>query len=231
MYNVDTNADTQCNTGLGIWFGQLPHTARAEPMKSFNLAILAILCVAACPLLRPLSAQEQPPARQVAEDTTAVIKPPPKHLVQQGMMPLSPELPSTTPPTGMLPPDASAGLFDKRVDRPMHVRGSKWEKQVFCWTASELRHQPVYFEDTMLERHGQTRHPLIQPMVSGAKFFTTFPLLPYAMTINPPRRTTSTLGDFRPGSSAPMLLQRPPLQLDAGTVEAGAIVGLILLVP
>ena len=83
----------------------------------------------------------------------------------------------------------------------------------------------------MLERHGQSWHPLVQPLASGTRFFLTFPVLPYAMTINPPRPAYTTLGHFRPGSGAPLLLQRPPLQADASMVEAGAWVGLIFLLP
>jgi hypothetical protein len=89
----------------------------------------------------------------------------------------------------------------------------------------------LYFEDAMLERHGQTRHPLVQPVASGTRFFLTFPVLPYAMTVNPPRPARSALGHYRPGSGAPLLRQRPPLQTDAGLVEAGTWVGLIFLIP
>jgi len=97
--------------------------------------------------------------------------------------------------------------------------------------ASNLRHRPLYFEDATLERYGQSYHPLVQPAASGVRFFLTFPMLPYAMVVNPPRPAISTLGYFRPGSSGPCLLQRPPLQADAGLAEAGAWIGLIFLVP
>ena len=51
------------------------------------------------------------------------------------------------------------------------------------------------------------------------------------MVVDPPRPARSTLGHYRPGSGAPLLLQRPPLQADAGLVEAGVWVGLIFLLP
>ncbi len=51
------------------------------------------------------------------------------------------------------------------------------------------------------------------------------------MTVNPPYPAQSTLGYFRPGTSAPLLCQRPPLQVDAGVIEAGVWIGLILLIP
>jgi hypothetical protein len=110
-------------------------------------------------------------------------------------------------------------------------RGGDWQRLQYHWTASQLRYRPLYFEDAMLERHGQSWHPLVQPVASGARFFATFPALPYAMTINPPRPARSTLGHFRPGSGAPFLLQRPPLQADAGLVEASVLVGLIFIIP
>ena len=64
----------------------------------------------------------------------------------------------------------SQGVFDAQGHRPAH-RGDGWLALIhYCWFASfsDLRHRPLYFEDAMLERNGQTRHPLIQPMASAA---------------------------------------------------------------
>ena len=67
----------------------------------------------------------------------------------------------------------------------------------------------------MLERHGYERCPTLQPLVSGAKFFATFPALPYLMTVNPPGQIQSQLGYFRPGTTVYPYVERPPYQRDA----------------
>jgi hypothetical protein len=114
---------------------------------------------------------------------------------------------------------------------PSYDRGDQWLPIGFHWRASEIRYRPVYFEDTMLERHGQTRPCLVQPLVSGARFFGSIAALPYGAMVDPPWRPVSNLGHFRVGSASPCMLQHPPLQVDAGMLEAGLIVGLIFIVP
>ncbi len=168
-----------------------------------------------------------------AEDARipAFLRPPPKELLQRGLQPLATELPDIRTRDGLLPPDASRGLFDQRVSGTDYHRGNHWVPQSVHWVPSGNRYRPLYFEDAMLERHGQTRHPLIQPLASGARFFATFPTLPYAAVVNRPDRPTSMLGHFRAGSDAPCLLQRPPLQADAGLLEASMVVGLIFIIP
>jgi hypothetical protein len=140
-------------------------------------------------------------------------------------------MPDTKLRAGVRPADVSQEVFDLRETPSTVFRGDDWLPIQYNWVASDLCYRPLYFEDAMLERHGQTRHPLVQPLASGTRFFLTFPVLPYAMTVNPPRPARSALGHYRPGSSAPLLLQRPPLQTDAGLVEAGTWVGLIFLIP
>ncbi len=175
-------------------------------------------------------------AQQDAEDlqpkqTPSFLKTPPQDVLQQGLQPLAAELPDSSVREGLMPPDLSQVLFDDHPGSAGIDRGSQWTPMDFHWLPSELRYRPTYFEDTMLERHGQMRHPLVQPLASGSRFFLTIPALPYAAAINPPRCPVSTLGHFRAGSGAPCLYQRPPLQVDAGLIEAGLIVGTIFVVP
>jgi hypothetical protein len=141
------------------------------------------------------------------------------------------ELPDTRLPGGLRPPDAAAAVFGPEQRSAPAAGERPWKPVLTCWTAANLWHRPLYFEEAMLERHGQSHCPLVQPALSGARFFLTFPALPYAMTVDPPCRPVSTLGSFRPGTSAPLLCQRPPLQVDAGLVEAGVLIGLIFLIP
>ena len=146
------------------------------------------------------------------------------------MQPLSAKMPDTKLRAGVRPADVSQEVFDLRETPSTVFRGDDWLPIQYNWVASDLRYRPLYFEDAMLERHGQTRHPLVQPLASGTRFFLTFPVLPYAMTVNPPR-PAQRAGTLSPRQLRPLLLQRPPLQTDAGLVEAGTWVGLIFLIP
>ncbi len=178
-----------------------------------------------------LDAQQRSGTADDAGELPAFLQPPPKELLRRGLQPLSASLPDTRVRDGLMPPDASQGLFDHRESEYGSFRGEGWMVKDFHWFATCNRYRPLYFEDAMLERHGQSRHPLVQPLASGARFFLTIPALPYAAVVDRPHQPRSVLGHFRPGSDAPLLLQRPPLQADAGLFEAGLVVGLIFLVP
>ncbi|NNE00294.1 MAG: hypothetical protein HKN47_23495 [Pirellulaceae bacterium] len=106
-----------------------------------------------------------------------------------------------------------------------------WNWAVSHWAAPNTYSNPRYFEDRMLERHGLERHPRLQPLASGARFFATVPMLPYLMTLSHPTDCESTLGYFRPGSCAPTLHQRPPYSHRAALVQAAAVVSTIVIVP
>jgi hypothetical protein len=101
----------------------------------------------------------------------------------------------------------------------------------FHWAASGLRAQPAYFDDVPLERYGQSVCPAAQPFLSAARFFGTFPLMPYKMGIDRTHDPVYTLGYCRPGSPAPCLYQRLPIERDATLLEAGAWIGFIFLLP
>jgi hypothetical protein len=135
------------------------------------------------------------------------------------------------PPAGELPPDRAETRFAIAGTRT-HLPGT-YRTQCstdFYWHASLLNHQPLYFEDVNLERHGFS-WGLLQPAVSAAKFFGTIPALPYLMCAQPPQTTRYTLGESRPGSQAPYVHERPPLNLDAAAFQAAVIVGLVFVIP
>ncbi|NUQ62099.1 MAG: hypothetical protein HUU20_06405 [Pirellulales bacterium] len=96
-----------------------------------------------------------------------------------------------------------------------------------------LCQNPLYFEEVNLERYGYRwpDAPALQPALSGAQFFLTLPLLPYKVCADPPLECNYTLGDYRPGSAAPYRVHLPPCRPAAGAAEAGAVAGLILLIP
>jgi hypothetical protein len=162
---------------------------------------------------------------------SAALQQPTTAEIRAALKPLTEEQISTQVPEGLTPADVSVGVFEETRPAVPIFRGDDFSYTDFHWAASNLRHRPLYFEDAMLERNGQAYGPLVQPVASGARFFLTFPVLPYIMTVNPPYPAQSTLGYFRPGTAAPLLCQRPPLQLDAGVIEAGVWIGLIFLIP
>lgn len=110
-------------------------------------------------------------------------------------------------------------------------RPGNWSYSAYLWQAPNTFSNPLYFEDVMLERHGHERCPPLQPLVSGARFFATVPMLPYLATVQHPCDCYYTLGYYRPGSCAPALCQRPPYQRNAALVEGAAIAGGILILP
>jgi len=99
------------------------------------------------------------------------------------------------------------------------------------WRPANVCHLPLYFEDAMLERHGHVRWGCAQPIVSGAKFLTTIPLLPYITTLQPPCEPRYTLGHFRPGSCAPALKDHLPWDRRAATVEVVSLGAFFLAAP
>jgi len=107
-----------------------------------------------------------------------------------------------------------------------------FEQICFMWKASALCHRPLYFEEVALERYGHTLvREEFQPIISGAKFFLTIPILPYKMGLNPPHECVYTLGHYRPGSCAPYMVDPLPLSVRAGLIQAGVVVGGVAIFP
>jgi hypothetical protein len=127
-----------------------------------------------------------------------------------------------------LPPDCSEHVFEG-IRRSAPMRDSLIE---FGWAPANFFHRPLYFEDVPLERYGQSVCPHLQPILSGGRFFLTLPILPYKMGVDHPHDCVTTLGYYRPGICAPCVMQvPPPLEWDAALLEAGTVVGLVLLLP
>ena len=112
-----------------------------------------------------------------------------------------------------------------------NLRPSTWAQTNFAWKASGLCHKPLYFEDVHLERYGHSWGPYLQPVISGAHFFLTVPILPYKMGLNPPSECMYTLGYYRPGSCAPYLLDPIPLSIRAAFAQGGVSTGMAFLIP
>ena len=123
-------------------------------------------------------------------------------------------------------------------DRPMVHRWEEddyeprsWALTTFTWKASALCHKPLYFEQVHVERYGHARHPLLEPVLEGAHFFASVPLLPYKMGLQPPKECVYALGYYRPGSCAPYLLDPLPLSLRGALFQGAAIYGGVALLP
>ncbi len=101
----------------------------------------------------------------------------------------------------------------------------------FTWTASGLCHKPLYFEDEDLERYGHTWGPFLQPLLCGAHFFLSVPMLPYNMGLQPPNECIYTLGYYRPGDCAPYKIDPLPLSVRAAAAEAGVATGVYFFLP
>ena len=99
----------------------------------------------------------------------------------------------------------------------------------FHWVASNLAHQPLYWDDQPLERYGQSVSPVLQPVLSGVHFFATFPVIPYKIGIDGMYDRVYTLGYYRVGNCAPPTRQHLPFQWDAALLEAGVVTGLIFV--
>ncbi len=136
------------------------------------------------------------------------------------------------PAAGDLPTDFAGPKFAVAGEM-MHLPGETrpWALQCFHWTAPNSNHKPLYFEDVNLERHGYTYGRLLQPYLSGAKFFSTFAILPYKMALDGPCQNIYTLGHYRPGSCAPYERYTVPFELYPTLVEAGAITALFVIFP
>ena len=126
--------------------------------------------------------------------------------------------------TGELPPECII------ESKPYY--GRHFGQSCYMWTASALSTKAAYFEDVQLERHGHTLacKPL-QPIVSGAKFFATIPLLPYKMGVTLPNECVYTLGHRRVDSCAPYMVEPLPISPRGALFQAGAVTGAVFAIP
>lgn len=133
---------------------------------------------------------------------------------------------------GKYPPDLAVELEAEGAYRPGDgLPEERWSGSLLQWAASELDHQPLYFDDVPLERYGQSLCPCLQPFCSAARFYGSLPVLPYKVGLDHPWDSVSTLGYYRLGTCAPPTHQSLPLDFRAAFLEGGTWVGLIFLLP
>ena len=117
------------------------------------------------------------------------------------------------------------------IERRSLSDGREFYPVTMTWTASQVCHKPLYFEEIALERYGHTTGPIVQPWLSGAHFFANIAFLPYKMGINPLQECQYDLGYYRPGDCAPWLVSPIPLSPRGALFQAGAVVGGSYLIP
>ena len=106
-----------------------------------------------------------------------------------------------------------------------------WVPSTMTWKASNLCHNPLYFEEVQLERYGHSAGPLKQPLISTAHFFVNIAVLPYKMGIHAPDECQYALGYYRPGNCAPYMLPPIPLSLRGTLSQAAVVAGGFWLIP
>lgn len=117
------------------------------------------------------------------------------------------------------------------IDEGEWFQGRCWDETTYMWKASAICHKPLYFEDEALERYGHSWGPYLDPIVSGAHFFSKLPVLPYCMGVTPPNECMYALGHYRPGNCAPYMIPPVPLSCRGAILEAGGVVGAAAILP
>lgn len=102
---------------------------------------------------------------------------------------------------------------------------------LYQWKASDLWHNPLYFEDVGLERYGHVHNEFVQPFASVGRFGVQLVGLPYQMSIDPVCKKMYTLGYYRPGECAPKKHYRIPWNTKAAVTEAAVWTGLGFIFP
>ena len=133
--------------------------------------------------------------------------------------------------TKILPDDQAAKQMVPRIPLP-GGQDRAFSGLTYRWQAANICHLPLYFEEPMLERHGQQCCPTwMQPAASGGRFLSNVILYPYKATLHPACENRYTLGHFRPGSGAPCLQDTLPWSADAALVQAAATTAVFVGLP
>jgi hypothetical protein len=110
---------------------------------------------------------------------------------------------SIAPPAGELPPNVAEVQFSNApLIRAEEFGHRGWLEYAYFWQAPALCHRPLYFEEPNLERYGHHAGCLLQPLVSGAHFFSAVGALPLRVALDHPHLSHYNLGYARPGSAA-----------------------------
>ena len=117
------------------------------------------------------------------------------------------------------------GIPTECLIRPGQVATRDWTKTTFTWKASSVCHKSLFFEDVQLERYGHSAGPVLQPLISGAHFFSNVAMIPYNAGVYPATECHYVLGYYRPGECAPWLLPAFPLSKRGAAMETAGLLG------
>ena len=120
---------------------------------------------------------------------------------------------------------------DQRLQYLPDGSAAAWEGDIYCWTAPDFFHNPLYFEQVNLERYGQGTYACLQPAASAAQFFGTIPILPYKIGGQDWNERVYTLGHRRPGNLTPYQVHYHPFSWRGVTYQAAATAGIVFIVP
>lgn len=102
----------------------------------------------------------------------------------------------------------------------------------YCWFASDVYYNPLYFEDIEVERYGHIYCPwFVQPVASVGKFGVQLLGMPYQATIHPIWERQTPLGHYRPGEFAPYKHYLIPWNTRAALAEGAFAVGAVYFIP
>ena len=107
-----------------------------------------------------------------------------------------------------------------------------WIPLSYSWEAPQLKYNPLYFEDAQLERYGN-EIGILQPFLSGARFYTTIATVPYQMMSegNSVCHTVYDFGYARPGDCVPYALEVPEFSWTGALTSGGWVYALIVILP
>jgi hypothetical protein len=108
-------------------------------------------------------------------------------------------------------------------------RAGIWPRRTMVVEPSYVCFDRLYFQDINAERYGWDLGP-IHPVVSTAKFFYDFVLLPVHI-VNDPFGHDCSAGYCLPGDPAPFLLYPPEITLKGVIAEVGVILALVAIFP
>jgi hypothetical protein len=206
--------------------------SRLSEFKTPKIVLIAILLGSSY-----ASAQGPTPTVTVVPDPNAtVLAAPPAAPTQETLRTKPLSLPNTSVVgvgTNQIPADLTQGRLPAAIQLPYGPdREGGWSYSAKGWIPPVYCHQPTYYEDTMLENHGHERHPHLQPMLSGTRFYTGLFFTPYLYCLHGPLEDLSSAGRYRPGTAAPGLRQRAPYDPYAiGTQAVSTGAGISLLRP
>ncbi|TVQ04227.1 MAG: hypothetical protein EA381_00540 [Planctomycetaceae bacterium] len=128
---------------------------------------------------------------------------------------------------GIASPDVSDSVFDTATPAASdHVH-----LPAGLSLGSTSRHQPLYFEESNLERYGTSKYRHLQPIRSGLHFGVTAATLPYRMATQLPGRVYQYEHPFEAGRYGHREKTLPPTDKRGILAQGAAVVGLIFLLP